>query len=90
MPCVVGKVLAASARQSRKATTEGGRKIPEVLSEESYKLRKPPAPHARRKSRASGAAKIYRRQQHRPPVLGYSPAGYLDSPIGEQLGQLDI
>jgi len=34
---VVGKVLAAPARQSRKATREGGRKIPEVLSELSYR-----------------------------------------------------
>jgi hypothetical protein len=32
-----GKVLAAAARQSRQGTTEGGLKIPEVLSELSYR-----------------------------------------------------
>jgi hypothetical protein len=36
-PLCTVKVHAALARQSQKATTEGGRKIPEVLSELSYK-----------------------------------------------------
>ena len=36
--CVVGKVLARSVRQSRKAAREIGRNCPEALSEQSYTL----------------------------------------------------